>query len=55
MVNTDPTTDERIAHIRTLLAECTDLANQLDAALSHAEKNFPPPSTAVTVANFAGT
>ena len=53
-----PTMDERIIHIRTLLAECSTLLDELDRALDRAEHSAAPPTPLAVhmmMASFAGT
>lgn len=38
----DLSLDERIAHVRTLVRECTELTDDLDMALSRAERVVTP-------------
>lgn len=39
----DPPLTERIANVRTLLADCTVLVDELELALTSAESIFPAP------------
>lgn len=51
----EPTLDDRIVHVRTLIAECSVLLDELEQALTAVERVFPPvPSSSRVVASFYG-